>query len=320
MQTRVIRTAAALRPSGEWEQPIPWPDAGRVEPAAPLRRPGQRPETHVYRAPAAPGRRPAARRRKKSLLPGALARLAVLALCGWALTLVLQAAAGALTEGVHRAGALLSIADAWGVDAAPAAGVLKVEPVLQNPALPNGCEAASLAALLGYAGVEADPVELAMEWIPRQEFSYSGPDRFGPDPEEAYAGDPTSASGGWYCFAPPVVEGANAYLAFVGSDLRAKDLTGATFAALEDRLAAGQPVAVWFTQDYEDPRLNESFTWTLPSGEQYTPYANLHCLVLAGVEGSDCLLADPLAGSTRVDKATFERIYTAMGSRALALG
>ena len=120
MSTRTIRTAAALRPAGEWEQPIPWPDAGRVEPAAPLRRPGQRPETHVYRAPAAPGRRPAARRRKKSLLPGALARLAVLALCGWALTLVLQATAGALTEGVHRAGALLSIADAWGVDAAPA--------------------------------------------------------------------------------------------------------------------------------------------------------------------------------------------------------
>lgn len=42
--------------------------------------------------------------------------------------------------------------------------------------------------------------------------------------------------------------------------------------------------------------------------------------MLAGVEGGDCLLADPLAGSTRVDKDTFERIYTAMGSRALAVG
>ena len=44
------------------------------------------------------------------------------------------------------------------------------------------------------------------------------------------------------------------------------------------------------------------------------------CLVLAGVEGGDCLLADPLSGSTRVDKDAFERIYTAMGSRALAVG
>lgn len=78
-------------------------------------------------------------------------------------------------------------------------------------------------------------------------------------------------------------------------------------------------MAVWFTQDYADPRFSEGFTWTLPTGEEYTPYANLHCLVLAGVEGGDCLLADPLSGNTRVDKDTFERIYTAMGSRALVV-
>lgn len=314
MSTRVIRTAAALRPAGEWEQAIPLPAWGPVEAAAPTR-PPQR-ETHVYRSPAPASRR----RRRRRRFAGVLVRLAVLALCGWALLRVLDSAGGALADGIDRAEALFSIAAGWGVDAPEASGVLQVEPVLQNPALPNGCEAASLATLLHYAGVEADAVELAMEWIPRQEFSYSGPDRFGPDPDEAYAGDPTSASGGWYCFAGPVVEGANGYLEFIGSSLRAEDLTGADFAKLEKRLANGQPVAVWFTQDYQGPRLNEGFTWTLPSGEEYTPYANLHCLVLAGVEGGDCLLADPLSGSTRVDKETFERIYTAMGSRALAVG
>lgn len=311
MSTRVIRTAAALRPAGEWEQAIPLPAWGPVESAAPLRRPPQ-PQRRVYRAPAP--------RRRKRRFAGGLLRLAVLFLCVWALLRVLGAAKGALADGVDRAEALFSIAAGWGVDAPETSGVLEAAPVLQNPALPNGCEAASLATLLRYAGVEADAVELAMEWIPRQEFSYYGPDRFGPDPDEAYAGDPTSASGGWYCFAAPVAEGANRYLESTGSSLRAEDLTGAGFSELEKRLAKGQPVAVWFTQDYAEPRLNESFTWTLPSGEQYTPYANLHCLVLAGVEGGDCLLADPLAGSTRVDKDTFERIYTAMGSRALAVG
>lgn len=315
MSTRVIRTAAALRPAGEWEQAIPLPAWSPVEEAAPIRRPPER-RRQVYRAPAPAPRR----RRRKRRLAGVLLRLAVLALCGWALLRVLGEAKGTLAAGVRRAEALFSIAAGWGVDAPETAGVLEVEPVLQNPALPNGCEAASLATLLRYAGVEADAVELAMEWIPRQEFSYSGPDRFGPDPDEAYAGDPTSASGGWYCFAGPVVEGANGYLEAIGSSLRAKDLTGAAFAELEKRLAKGQPVAVWFTQDYQDPRMNESFTWTLPSGERYVPYGNLHCLVLAGVEGGDCLLADPLSGSTRVDKDAFERIYTAMGSRALAVG
>lgn len=313
---RTIRTAAALRPAVGWEQPISLPAWQPVEASAPVRRPPQRrQERPVYRAPA-----PARPRRRKRRLARALAKLAVLAVCGWALLHVLDWTSATLAAGVQRAGALFSIAAGWGVQDEGQAGVLPVEAVLQNPALPNGCEAASLATLLRYAGVEADPVELAMEWIPRQEFSYAGPDRFGPDPNEAYAGDPTSASGGWYCFAAPVVEGANGYLASIGSPLRAQDLTGADFAALEQRLAAGQPVAVWFTQDYADPRMNESFTWTLPSGEQYTPYANLHCLVLAGVEGDDCLLADPLAGSTRVSRADFERIYAAMGSRAVAVG
>lgn len=318
MHSRVLRTAAALRPAGEWEQPILWPAPAPAQPAAPLRRPASRPAARGGHAPARGGR--AAVHRRKNRLPGMLARLAVLALCGWALTLVLHAAAGALADGADRAKALFSIAAAWGLKAPEAAGVLEVEPVLQNPALPNGCEAASLATLLRYAGVEADPVELAMDFIPRQEFSCAGDERFGPDPEQAYAGNATSASGGWYCFAAPVVEGANAYLESVGSGLRAVDLTGSSFADLERQLAAHRPVAVWFTQDYQDPRLNQNFTWTLPSGETYTPYANLHCLVLAGVEGGDCLLADPLTGSTRVDKDTFRRIYTAMGSRALALG
>ena len=313
MSTRTIRTAAALRPAGQWEQAIPLPAFAPVEAAAPLRQPRSRqPERPVYRAPAP-------RRRRKRRLAGAVVRLAVVALCGWALLRVLGQTQGALADGVQRAKALFSVAAGWNVEAPEASGVLEVEPVLQNPTLPNGCEAASLATLLRYAGVEADAAELAMEWIPRQEFSYSGPDRFGPDPEEAYAGDPTSPSGGWYCFAAPVVQGANNYLAFIGSSLRAEDLTGASFAKLEQQLADGRPVAVWFTQDYADPRFSEGFTWTLPTGEEYSPYANLHCLVLAGVEGGDCLLADPLSGNTRVDKDTFERIYTAMGSRALVV-
>ena len=69
MSTRVIRTAAALRPAGEWEQAIPLPAWGPVESAAPLRRPPQ-PQRRVYRAPAP--------RRRKRRFAGGLLRLAVL--------------------------------------------------------------------------------------------------------------------------------------------------------------------------------------------------------------------------------------------------
>ena len=89
MSTRVIRTAAALRPAGEWEQAIPLPAWGPVESAAPLRRPPQ-PQRRVYRAPAP--------RRRKRRFAGGLLRLAVLFLCVWALLRVLGAAKGALAD------------------------------------------------------------------------------------------------------------------------------------------------------------------------------------------------------------------------------
>ena len=76
MSTRVIRTAAALRPAGEWEQAIPLPAWSPVEEAAPIRRPPER-QRQVYRAPAPAPRR----RRRKRRLAGVLLRLAVLALC-----------------------------------------------------------------------------------------------------------------------------------------------------------------------------------------------------------------------------------------------
>lgn len=79
---------------------------------------------------------------------------------------------------------------------------------LQNPELPNGCEVTSLAMLLTAAGYPVDKLEL-YEYLPREEFSYSGSARLGPNPQEAFAGDPASASGGWYCLEGPVVETGN---------------------------------------------------------------------------------------------------------------
>ena len=202
---------------------------------------------------------------------------------------------------------------------ASGSGMLTVRTVLQKPALPNGCEAASLATLLEYSGYPVDLAALAEDYLPRQSFTYNGLNRYGPDPETAYAGNPASSSDGWYCFEGPIIEAANAYLREQGSDLRAESETGADMARLEQLLRQGTPVAVWFTQDYEQPRFNNSFTWTLPNGRTYTPYANLHCVVLTGMDETCCYLSDPMQGDTLIDRSQFESIYTAMGSRAVVL-
>lgn len=161
---------------------------------------------------------------------------------------------------------------------------LPVRTVLQNPELPNGCEAASLAALLKYKGVPADKLDLAYGYIPRGDIEETTDGRTGPDPELAYAGDP-AAGLGFYCFAQPVAQGANAYLAAQGSALRAADITGVTGQGLLQYLRGGDPVIVWITKDLSAPRTG-GCTWLLAdTGETCTPYVNLHASCLRGGTG-----------------------------------
>ena len=129
---------------------------------------------------------------------------------------------------------------------------------LQNPELPNGCEVTSLAMLLTAAGYPVDKLEL-YEYLPREEFSYSGSARLGPNPQEAFAGDPASASGGWYCLEGPVVETGNRWLQSSGGSAEMVNLTGLEQSQLNALLEEGTPLVVWITQEYEEPAYRESF-------------------------------------------------------------
>ena len=167
-------------------------------------------------------------------------------------------------------------------------------------------------------GVPADKLDLAYGYIPRGDIEETTDGRTGPDPELAYAGDP-AAGLGFYCFAQPVAQGANAYLAAQGSALRAADITGVTGQGLLQYLRGGDPVIVWITKDLSAPRTG-GCTWLLAdTGETYVPYANLHCVVLAGWDGDTCTIADPLQGRRRVDAAAFLQCFRQMGSRAVVV-
>lgn len=195
---------------------------------------------------------------------------------------------------------------------------LPVRAVLQNPGLPNGCEATSLAALLQYKGIAANKLDLAYAYIPREDFAEISGGRTGPDPEHAYAGDPSTGLG-FYCFAAPLAQGANRYLQEQGSPLYAVDITGVTAEGLVQYLRAGDPVVVWVTLDLSAPRTG-SFTWTLTdTGETYIPYVNLHCVVLTGWGRGVCEIMDPLQGRRTVDQQAFIDAFVQMGSRALVI-
>lgn len=195
---------------------------------------------------------------------------------------------------------------------------LDVPVMLQDPALPNGCEAVSLAAALDYAGVAADPLDLTYGYIPRRPFTEQGSTRWGPSPEEAYPGDPASGRG-FYCFAAPLAQGANACLDAVGACARAHDITGVTFRGLREYLDQGTPVVVWVTTDYGPPRTG-SFQWTVPAtGKPVTALANAHCVVLTALGRTRCMVMDPLQSNLTLRTEEFLSCFEAMGSRALVV-
>lgn len=193
-----------------------------------------------------------------------------------------------------------------------------LELILQNPELPNGCEITSMAMVLDAAGYPVDKLAL-YDYLPRQPVTSRANRRTGPDPELAYAGDAASETGGWYCFEGPLVESANRWLEDQGGALRAVSATGLSRAELDTYAQQEIPVVCWATLGYEPPQRSESRAWRLPDGTIYRPYVNLHCVVLAGADGDQYRIADPISGMTEVDAGLFWESFSAMGSRAVVL-
>lgn len=192
-----------------------------------------------------------------------------------------------------------------------------VELILQSPELPNGCEVTSLAMLLNSAGYPADHLSLYENYLPTQGLTDQGGQRFGPSPEEYYVGDATSQDGGWYCFEGPILQAGNAFLADAGGSAQVISVTGLSREDLERFAQAGIPLAVWVTLGYADPAYASSYTWTLPSGDTYIPYSNLHCVVLSGMEDGLFQVADPIYGESLVDPDVLWDCFEAMGQRAV---
>ena len=191
----------------------------------------------------------------------------------------------------------------------------------QDPELPNGCEATSLAMALTAAGYPADKCDLAFGTLPREEFWYDDQGgRHGPDPSQAYAGDPSSASGGWYCLEGPVIQAANDWIVSAGGGAAAETVSGLDRQALESLLQDDTPVVVWVTRDYGPARYADRFSWILPDGSDYVPYDNLHCVLLTGLEADGSYrVADPLEGWQTVDAGTFWEGFEALDCRAVVI-
>lgn len=196
--------------------------------------------------------------------------------------------------------------------------MLEIQPILQKPELPNGCEATSLTMLLRAWGYAADKMDVAYNWLPREDFWQVDGVRHGPSPHTAYAGDPATRQG-FYCFSGPVCAGANAYLAQQGAPLECLDVSGMGAEALDAWLARGCPVMLWVTLDYGSVPEYMNFTWRMADGTEYTPYRNVHCVVVVGAAGGQYTLCDPLQGLVSLPQGQLLESNRALGGYAAVI-
>lgn len=208
--------------------------------------------------------------------------------------------------------------------------ILTVQNVCQysKPSLPTGCECSALTSLLRYCGFDVTKNEIAADYLEKIPFTEKkkkgkkgGTVLYGADPNEAFPGDPADEDS-YGCYAKPIADAANKYLATQDTDLRAKDLTGSKLYKLYKYINNGTPVVVWATTDLKASKKTD--TWLTADGKEITWLHNEHCLVLIGYDEEKGVIycADPSKRSVlpiKYDAELFEKRYKEQGSHAVVI-
>lgn len=177
---------------------------------------------------------------------------------------------------------------------------LNVDWIDQNPELPTGCEAVALTTVLNYLGYNVDKETIADDFLPKGNVGKV-------DPNFYFAGDPHSASG-YGCFAPAIVDTAEAYFESIDSESYALDISGMDIQDIitEYLYRYKQPVVIWASRDMLP--LISKVKWVV-DGEEIVWRENNHCMVLAGWNESGYICVDPLFGIRVFEKELFETRY-----------
>lgn len=195
---------------------------------------------------------------------------------------------------------------------------IPVDTIMQKPELPNGCEITSLTAVLNYYGYEVSKNEMADVYLPKQPFVTRDGKLYGANPYKAYAGDPKDERGGFFTYAPPIVEAANNYFEAADGNKSPFDISQSTREEIIDYLNNGIPVVIWMTIDLKAPRIN--YSWYFHDTEEYFDApVNLHSVVINGYVDENVHVMDPLKGQVIYNADAFFQSYYSLGSHAMVI-
>ncbi|WP_340673739.1 C39 family peptidase [Brevibacillus agri] len=196
----------------------------------------------------------------------------------------------------------------------PAKMMLDVPIISQKPELHNGCEVTSLAMLLQHAGQNVDKRVLA-EQVPKDPeplVKEQGDIKEWGDPNIGFVGDMTGVRKGFAVYNKPLEKLLRRYMGE-----RTVNLTGASYQALLDQVAAGRPVVIWATGDFQLPTEWES--WYKDGKKVVAPFDE-HAVLLVGYDETYAYVNDPLTGAKqqKVAHKALESSWTALGKQAIS--
>lgn len=185
--------------------------------------------------------------------------------------------------------------------------VLDIEPILQMPEFPTGCESVSLTMALNYITCQSiDPGIVIDNYLPKSDAG---------EFVNTFFGDPRSTDGGG-CYPPAILKAANDYFKDNDISLYALDATGINAEQIKHYIDNGFPILIWTTMYMGKPQLNEMYQEY--NGTTYQWYTSEHCVLIKGYdpEKNVFIINDPLIGEVERDIDKFMEISDLIGNLA----
>ncbi len=197
----------------------------------------------------------------------------------------------------------------------------KVPFIKQNPDYPNGCEAVSATMLLQSYGIDITVDEFVNKYLKKNVIYSKDGDRYGPDPKDTYAGDPTSETMGFGVFEPDIKLAVEKVLYDkVKEEINYNVYGSENKEPLEYQVKNKLPIVIWATTNYEP--VNEMWIWrSYNKKHTYTYPKNSHTIVVTGVDEEYYYVNDPLQdkGNIKVEKKKLEDSFDSLGRQVVGI-
>ncbi|KEZ86686.1 hypothetical protein IO99_08640 [Clostridium sulfidigenes] len=194
---------------------------------------------------------------------------------------------------------------------------MSVPYISQAGEYPTGCEVVSTSMILKYYGYNISVDKFIDDYLESSFLEEVNGDLYGPNPNEAFVGDPRSVYS-YGCYAPVIVNSLNKIL---GKEHCVKNTTGSGFNELiENYIDKEIPVLVWTSLNLL-PTESGAEWYLRESGEKFQWISNEHCMVFVGYDKDKYYFNDPYEGNGVVgyDKKLVEKRFKELGDQSIVI-